>query len=228
MRKLFQYIPPYLPLIPILFYFIGFIALILEFLPVFKSPPWIWDMLGLGIENLIILFISYTFGTIFVIYIIYKWVYERNLHFKYHKEIESDIIKFLDEKIDEKDLDKLRKIIDENHYERDRNIILWIALTIFLFFPIFYILYFLNNDFVKHEIREDKLIHILQKISIESNKKSFTRKRPLFKRNFIVYFILSIITFGLFTIYWAYLVTKDMNKHFREHITWEYAILHFL
>jgi len=44
--------------------------------------------------------------------------------------------------------------------------------------------------------------------------------RPVPDRSFILYFILTIITFGLFAIYWVYVLIKDVNEHFKNE--WEF------
>jgi len=38
--------------------------------------------------------------------------------------------------------------------------------------------------------------------------------RTLPERSFIIYFILTIVTFGFFMIYWFYVLVKDMNEHY--------------
>ena len=37
-------------------------------------------------------------------------------------------------------------------------------------------------------------------------------------RSFVLYLILTIITLGLFGIYWLYVLLKDPNEHFKHHI----------
>ena len=43
------------------------------------------------------------------------------------------------------------------------------------------------------------------------------RVEALPERNFVLYLILTIITAGLFGIYWLYILLKDPNQHFMYH-----------
>ena len=36
-------------------------------------------------------------------------------------------------------------------------------------------------------------------------------------RNTVLYIVLTIVTLGLFLLYWVYVVTNDPNKHFAVH-----------
>lgn len=47
---------------------------------------------------------------------------------------------------------------------------------------------------------------------------------PLKERSVVLYAILTLITFGLFAIYWLYVLLKDPNTHFAAHELTEFAI----
>ena len=47
-------------------------------------------------------------------------------------------------------------------------------------------------------------------------------------RNTIMYFVLTVLTLGLFEIYWLYTLINDPNEHFREHRIIEAKILEAL
>jgi hypothetical protein len=49
--------------------------------------------------------------------------------------------------------------------------------------------------------------------------------RSLPERSFIIYFILTIVTLGLFMIYWYYVIIKDMNEHYRSQWQFEDQLL---
>jgi len=42
------------------------------------------------------------------------------------------------------------------------------------------------------------------------------RSYPIPDRSFVLYFILSIITVGIFSVYWIYVLLTDPNSHFRQ------------
>ena len=47
---------------------------------------------------------------------------------------------------------------------------------------------------------------------------------PLKERSVVLYAVLTLITFGIFAIYWLYVLLKDPNRHFAGHGVIEYAI----
>ncbi len=108
-----------------------------------------------------------------------KWIYERNLHFKRQRIIEKKIIELFRDKISR--LDILKDIAKRGYVETsERNIIFWIALAIFPIFPVYYILHFLNEDFMKHETREDEFISVLNTAGINIPIRKYkVRKRSL-------------------------------------------------
>ena len=76
------------------------------------------------------------------------------------------------------------------------------------------------KDFYRHERREDGFWEDISKI-FGNLEVSFTpprRMNPIPNRSFILYLILSIITLGIFGIYWLYVLIKDPNEHFKHHV----------
>ena len=51
------------------------------------------------------------------------------------------------------------------------------------------------------------------------------RETILPDRSFVLYLILTIITLGIFGIYWLYVLLKDPNEHFKHHILVEDRLL---
>lgn len=73
---------------------------------------------------------------------------------------------------------------------------------------IFYIFHSLNKDFVKIERAENNgFIQIGWKGD---------RYFKMVDRSTVLYIVLTIITFGIFMLYWIYTVAKDPNEHFKE------------
>lgn len=93
-------------------------------------------------------------------------------------------------------------------------------LSAFIFIASWYVYCFLMKDFYMHERREEKfwedIGRVLNKCGI-----TFTptrRMQPVPNRSFWLYLILTIITAGIFSIYWLYVLLKDPNEHFKYHV----------
>jgi len=87
-----------------------------------------------------------------------------------------------------------------------------------------YTFYFLAVDAGKHAARQRRFMTIasaaLSKIGISLPRETY--RIP--QRSFALYFILTIITLGIFGIYWEYVLFKDFNDHFEDHRIWEEAL----
>jgi hypothetical protein len=103
------------------------------------------------------------------------------------------------------------------------SILFWLQLIILI-----YILHFLTSDFAKHEEYERQFFYEVRK-TLWSRQIDFEPPQITIEpRNKLVYSIVSLITFGLFTIYWLYVVTADPNKHFYEHRRFEPSLIEAL
>ena len=84
------------------------------------------------------------------------------------------------------------------------------------------IIYYLTMDYYYHEQGE---IAFFGRIAEIFSKKgiSFTTAptNPLRRRSYGLYIFLSIITLGIFALYWAYVIFRDPNQHFDTHDSWE-------
>lgn len=84
------------------------------------------------------------------------------------------------------------------------------------------IVYYLTVDYYYHEREE---IAFLGKVSVALDKKgsslTVNPTNPLHRRSYGLYIFLTIITLGIFGIYWAYVIFSDPNKHFDAHEVWE-------
>ena len=82
-------------------------------------------------------------------------------------------------------------------------------------FVFVYILYFLNEDFHSHELRENYDLTVFgYQLQLMGFTFSFRREHPVPEHSFIVYLILTVATLGVFSIYWGYLLIKEPNGHF--------------
>ena len=84
------------------------------------------------------------------------------------------------------------------------------------------VLYYLTMDYYYHERGE---IAFLGKVVVALGKSgtslTVNPTDPLHRRSYGLYILFTIITLGIFGIYWAYVVFHDPNKHFNTHEMWE-------
>jgi hypothetical protein len=120
-----------------------------------------------------------------------------------------------------------RTVREARAEETDKGAVLWAILSAVIFIAEWYINYFLMKDFYTHERREDGFWEDLGKVSDKLGVKFSAPRRSeiLPNRSFVLYLILSIITLGLFRIYWLYVLLKDPNEHFKYHIQAEDHLL---
>ena len=165
-------------------------------------------------------------------YLLYILLSRRNKHFRRQSRFSEDFIshlrsltskKGLDEEVGLSNLERTAR--EMKNTDDEKSAILWTLLAfipIVNVFAILYILYFLGKDFRIHERNEDGFIEdsgrILQNVGLEL---SVRRMDPTPNRSFILYIILSIVTFGLFGIYWLYTLIADPNAHFKHHQQYE-------
>jgi len=110
--------------------------------------------------------------------------------------------------------------------EGEQSGVLWVILTLVFQPVLLYVAYFLGRDFYRHERREDGVWEdITRAMDTLGIPVSVRRDRPMPERSFVLYFVLSIVTLGLFTIYWLYTLIEDPNLHFRNHIRIEDDVL---
>ena len=161
------------------------------------------------------------------IVLIYMLVNRRYTHFKRQKFLLEDIIAAIGSLAKTKDIDIgaslspiERTVREANAEETEKSAILWAILSAFVPFAQFYVYYFLMKDFYRHERREDGFWEdassALNRLSVNFSVPRRTETMP--DRSFVLYLILSVITVGLFGIYWVYVMLKDPNEHFKYHI----------
>lgn len=170
-------------------------------------------------------------GVAINVYVVYKWVWRRNEHFKRQRMLFNAIKDFLKKK--GFNVGKLELICMEMDVEEsEKNPFFW-ALVQFIPYVggilLIYVYHFLNKDFYRHEIREDQYISALSEILSEKGFDfHYIRYNKIPDRSTIVYLVLTFVTLGIFSLYWVYTLTKDPNNHFVEHKRWEDSLLNVL
>ncbi len=178
---------------------------------------------------------------------IYLWWYNwllysrRNNHFNRIKRLKVSLSELLEEKteIEKETLNKADSFLERKEAPRPSSLFfLWLILSYLGSFSQFLsplgvlsfaslivglvVLYYLTTDYYYHEQGE---IAFLQRVTTALGKKgtalTATPSNPLHTRSFGLYIFLSIITLGIFCLYWAYVIFKDPNQHFDTHQVWE-------
>ena len=221
-------------------YLIPLFAIIIGIVSIFSS---IILYSAVGTEAVVPIFLVSLFVLIplllllgFIVSIIlrYKLVKRRNTHFKRQVFLFEDTVAAVKAIATKKGVDVEvglasceRTVREAKTEETEKSAVLWAILSAFIFLAEWYINYFLMKDFYKHERREDgfweDLSKTLDKCGITFSVPRRTEATP--NRSFVLYLIVTIITVGLFGIYWLYVLLKDPNEHFKYHMQIEDQLL---
>lgn len=171
---------------------------------------------------------------IYAIYAHYKLIARQQDHFGRMGRFNNDLFGLIEERVADTDASAVSTEINElrglnEDFQRleagkERNAALWTILSILTFGILYlYVYYFLNKDLVTHQRAEAEYVEkaslVLNKLGIGKNPVTVEQVVP--GRNYALYLLLSIVTFGLFGIYWNYTFFKDGNEHFLEHRRFE-------
>jgi predicted permease len=164
----------------------------------------------------------------------YKLIKRRNTHFKRQSFLFEDIVAAMRAIAEKKGIDVNvelssceRTVREAKAEETEKGAVLWAILSAIIFLAQWYVYYFLMKDFYKHERREDGFWEDLRR-TLDKCGVTFSAPRRMEAtpdRSFVLYLILTIITLGLFGIYWIYVLLKDPNQHFRYHMQIEDQLL---
>lgn len=165
------------------------------------------------------------------IYVLYKFIARRNDHFKRTHKLYDAIVNLLKEKEGKSaEIVEMESIVyDMRNEETEKNAVLWVILTVLVGIVWFYVAHFLNKDFRKHELRERRLIGLINDVLRRHGAPGIIRFDEIIPdRSTILYLVLTVITLGLFALYWIYTLTKDPNEHFKQHKIIESQLLSYL
>jgi len=193
-----------------------------------QGPGMVGGPLALSGLMLIILII----GTILQLYVIYKFIDRRNRHIKRTLMLYEDLAALLESLGYTDAASRIRTSIREKSFEvgGEKNAILWVVLFIIFNPVVLYIFHFLNKDFRRHSIYEDRILSELNAVLRDEGVKMIDTRRILTipERSTILYIILTIVTLGFFFIYWVYVMAKDPNEHFLVHRELDMALIQSL
>jgi hypothetical protein len=179
-----------------------------------------------------------TFG-IYSIWVHYKLIERQQAHYKRMRQFGDDLLKVVTEYADETsqreqfagDIDHLHTLNEDFHRlqrGKERSPALWIVLSIItLGLAFLYVLYFLNADLIEHQRAESEYVEgasaLLNRLGVGKYRVNVDEVAP--NHSYPLFLLLTIITLGLFELYWAYVRIKDPNDHFDEHERWEEQLL---
>jgi hypothetical protein len=229
-------------LLPLLLGFFASLYLMTVFIEIFSnidfSNPQSYDLIYDSFSQEL-MFFPFIFGIIGVInlfssFIInYLLINRRRSHFNRQNDLFNELGKVLfylgKENVVDSDFNQSfnnKSVMGEN-YDHKRNPILWSILSVFIPFIQFYVFYFLMNDFYLHERFEDAYWEGIKK-ELDKFGIIFSyshRKKAVPDRSFIFYLILTIVSAGLFIVYWIYVLIQDPNDHFKYHVEIENQLL---
>jgi hypothetical protein len=129
----------------------------------------------------------------------YFLIDRRNRHFRQQLELEIRAAGFLKNSVGE-------KVQASESVSSERNAALW-AVSIVLVFPVFVIAYFLSEDLLLHEQRQQVFLKRL------FPDRDYPPQIILVRR----YLLVTLATLGVGVIYWLYRVLNMYNNHFKEH-----------
>ncbi|MEM2693903.1 MAG: DUF4234 domain-containing protein [Nitrososphaerota archaeon] len=156
--------------------------------------------------------------------LLYKLIARRNRHFSRQMRLFEYVVQLLREVTRMKGVDAEAKLIsierelrEARDEEGEKSAILWVILTIFTGIAGLYVYYFLTRDFKRHELREDRMLEDVNYVITSLGGMPLPKRvESIPNRSFVLYLILSIVTLGIFGIYWTYTLIRDPNVHFRE------------
>lgn len=218
-------------LLPIIAAFVWVAVFILVFLATIATwstlppsqPPVLINFGAFIVALYVVVIISF----IAYIVLIYKLARRRNTHFKRQIFLFEDLVAAVKRIAADKSVDVEvglasceRTIREAKMEETEKNAVLWALLSAVTGLAAYYVWYFLMKDFYRHERREDGFWEDLRKTLDKAGVTVPMPRRiePTPNRSFILYLILTIVTLGLFGIYWVYVLLQDPNHHFRYHV----------
>jgi len=231
-------IVPILPLIGLILLFVSIFAASFATFRTFNatSGPTTGVSPAFGAVFALVIFVELGIFAVFIVFAImlYKLVKRRNTHFSRQMFLYEDLINSAKELAAKKGVDialplnNLDRTYREARVEEtEKSAALWAILCFITGIATLYVYYFLMKDFFKHERKEELFFEDLNRALITAGITMNLPRRtvPIPDRSFILYFILGLVTAGIFYIYWIYVLLEDPNNHFRQQAMIEDTII---
>ena len=169
---------------------------------------------------------------IYGLYIFYKLMERRDLHFARVANMVNSSMPLLKEKaaaagkaeLISQELAAL-EMVQRDIYEqsRERGAVLWLVLGIVTGIATLIGYYFIMDDFSRHDQLEAQYFTLmsgaLTKLGLSSQASQAAPSMP--EREFVTFLLLSIVTCGIYAFYWIYVMVMDGNTHVEAQVQWE-------
>jgi hypothetical protein len=169
---------------------------------------------------------------IYGLYIFYKLMERRDLHFARMANVVNTSVAMIKEKaaatgkseLISQDMAQLEMVQSEMYEQsRERGAVLWLVLGILTGICTIIGYYFIMDDFARHDQLEASyftlMSDILTKLGLSAQASQAAPTMP--ERNFVTFLLLSIVTCGIYGFYWIYVMVLDGNNHVEAQVQWE-------
>lgn len=173
-----------------------------------------------------------TFG-LWTYYVIWQLVSRRDRHFRRVARLAEDATAYLRDRSQEAGADlgpQLARLSETQRGMREsaheRGALIWTILCLLTSGVAALILYcVLMGDYRRHQAQEEELVAALNDaFNTLGEHPGLVAVPEIPERSCGLYIFLTIITFGLFGIYWYYCLIEDPNRHFRAQAEWEQRV----
>ena len=217
-------IVPLLPILVGIVLAVSFVGIILSAIPRMTTieqtgtfPQPIAELFSLYLFAIASFFVVMVLGS----FALYYFIDRRNAHFNRQKQLFRTVAEYLESRAAIKvgeNVSTLSYILDDAAVEeQDRPAGVWAVLNLFVT-PIvsLFVAYSLTQDFRGHEQRQQRYISALPAAFGDVGLTSPTFPTQTTRgRDPLLYVVLTVITGGLFWVYWFYTILRDYNNHFR-------------
>ena len=163
-------------------------------------------------------------------YVIWQLVSRRDRHFRRIARLAEDATVYLRARAEAAGTDIGERLVRLEAAQRplresaaERGALIW---TILCFVSqgvgSFVLWYVLMADFRQHEQQEEQLVSVTNEALVALGENPGLVSHPQVpERSYWLYLFLTIITLGLFSVYWYYCLIEDPNRHFGAQAEWE-------
>lgn len=167
---------------------------------------------------------------IYGLYIVYKLVQRRDEHFRRMAAVADAAIAALRDKargreeLVSTELAQLEQVrMQMATMAAERGAAIWLLICLFTGIGSFILYYLLMQDYVQHDVLEAQFFTLmsvaLAKLGLAAEAGQAVPSVP--QRDFVTFLVLSIVTCGIYGLYWMYVMIKDFNDHFMAQVPWE-------
>ncbi len=169
---------------------------------------------------------------IYGLYIAYKLVQRRDEHFRRMAGVADAAVAALRAKAQAQgreeliapELSQLEQVrMQMATMATERGAAIWLLICMFTGIGYLILYYLLMQDYVQHDVLEAQFFTLmsgaLAKLGLATEAGQAAPSVP--QRDFATFLILTLVTCGIYGLYWMYVMIKDFNDHFMAQVPWE-------